>query len=89
MASFCRILGEKSEVIAPYRDLEKHERGADVKEDLLNLLARRPCTLDDISSGLGVHKNEILKYIEPLVESHTIYMVKRGSLVYYQPKNLQ
>ncbi len=88
-ARFCRILGEKAEVIAPYKDLEKHERGADVEENILNLLARRPCSLDDISSGLGVHKNEILKYIEPLVESHTIDMVKRGSVVYYQPKNLK
>jgi wyosine [tRNA(Phe)-imidazoG37] synthetase (radical SAM superfamily) len=89
MARFCRILGEKAEVIAPYRDLEKHEKSTDVEEDLLNLLARRPCSLDDISSGLGVHKNEILKYIEPLVESHRINMVKRGSVVYYQPKNLR
>jgi wyosine [tRNA(Phe)-imidazoG37] synthetase (radical SAM superfamily) len=89
MARFCRILGKQAEVIAPYKDLEKHEREADVREDLLNLLARRPCSLDDIASGLGVHKNEILKYIEPLVESHTIDRVKRGSIVYYQPKNLR
>ena len=89
MARFCRILGEKAEVITAYEDLEKHERRADVEENILNLLARRPCTLDDISSGLSVHKNEILKYIEPLVESHTIDMVKKGSVVYYQPKNLQ
>lgn len=84
MARFCRILGEKAEVITPYKDLEKHERRADIEEDLLNLLARRPCTLDDISSGLNVHKGEILKYIEPLVKNHTIDMVKKGSFVYYQ-----
>ena len=86
MASFCKLLGEKAEVITPYKDLEKHERRADVKEDLLNLLARRPCTLDDISSGLSVHKNEILKYIGALVKNHTIEMVKKESLVYYQPR---
>jgi wyosine [tRNA(Phe)-imidazoG37] synthetase (radical SAM superfamily) len=89
MARFCRILGKQAEIIAPYKDLEKHEREADVREDLLNLLSRRPCSLDDIASGLGVHKNEILKYIEPLVESHTIDRVKTGSIVYYQPKNLR
>ncbi len=89
MARFCKVLGEKAEVITPYKDLEKHKTSVDVEENLLNLLARRPCTLDDISSGLGVHKNEILKYIEPLIESHTIDIVKKGSAVYYQPKNLQ
>lgn len=87
MARFCRILGEKAEVITPYKDPEKHERRADIEEDLLSLLARRPCTLDDISSGLNVHKNEILKYIEPLVKNHTIDTVKKGSVVYYQQKN--
>jgi len=89
MARFCKILGEKAEVITPYKELERHERKADVEEDLLNLLARRPCTLDDIASGLSVHRNEILKYIEPLVKSHRIDMVKKNSGVYYQPKNLQ
>jgi wyosine [tRNA(Phe)-imidazoG37] synthetase (radical SAM superfamily) len=84
MAGFCKVLGEKAEVITPYKDLEKHKTSVDVEKNLLNLLARRPCTLDDISSGLGVHKNEILKYIEPLLESHTIDIVKKGSAVYYQ-----
>ena len=84
MAGFCKVIGKKAEVITPYKDLEKHKTSVDVEENLLSLLARRPCTLDDISSGLGVHKNEILKYIEPLIESHTIDIVKKGSAVYYQ-----
>ncbi|MCK4727899.1 MAG: hypothetical protein KAT27_03165, partial [Desulfobacterales bacterium] len=86
MAGFCKVLGEKAEVITPYKDLEKHKTSVDVEENLLNLLARRPCTLDDISSGLSVHKNEILKYIGALVKNHTIEMVKKDSLVYYQPR---
>ena len=89
MTGFCKVIGEKAEVITPYTDLEKHKTGVDVEKNLLNLLARRPCTLDDISSGLGVHKNEILKYIDPLIENHTIDMVKKGSAVYYQTKNIQ
>ena len=89
MVSFRKILGDKAEVIMPYKDLEKHERRAGVEEELLNLITRRPCTLDDISSGLGVHKNEILKYIEALLKNHSIDIVKKGSVVYYQPRNLQ
>ena len=84
MSRFCKILGERAEVITPYKDLEKHERRADVEEDLLDLLARRPCTLDDISSGLNVHKNEILKYIGALVKNHRVHIVNKGSVVYYQ-----
>jgi len=87
MARFCKILGEKAEVITPYRYHEEGKRRGDIGDDLLSLLARRPCTLDDISSGLNVHKNEILKYIGPLVKNDTICMVKKGPAVYYQLKN--
>lgn len=89
MVRFCKVLGEKAEVIMPYENSEKHQRRANIEQDLLNLLSRRPCSLDDISSGLNVNKNEILKYIESLVRNHTIDMVKKGSVVYYQPKRLQ
>jgi wyosine [tRNA(Phe)-imidazoG37] synthetase (radical SAM superfamily) len=87
MAKFCSIIGQRAEVIVPFRDTQRHdERRADIEEDLLNLLARRPCSLEDISSGLNVHKSEILKYVEPLVKNHRVEEVRRGSVVYYQPK---
>ena len=88
ISRFCKILGEKAEGITPFKDMNKHDTSVDVEENLLNLLARRPCTLNDISSGLGVHKNEILKYIEPLLKNHTIDIVKKGSAIYYKTKNL-
>ena len=84
MARFCKILDEKAEPIASFVDLKKYNRVTNIKKDLLSLLARRPCTLDDISSGLNVPQNEILKYIEPLVKNQTINMMKKGSVIYYQ-----
>jgi wyosine [tRNA(Phe)-imidazoG37] synthetase (radical SAM superfamily) len=87
LARFCNVLGKKAEVIAPFKTSTGQERHAPVEEDLLNLLTRRPCTLDDISSGLRVHRNEILKTIEPLMRAHRIGTVKKGSKVYYQPKD--
>jgi wyosine [tRNA(Phe)-imidazoG37] synthetase (radical SAM superfamily) len=88
MARFCKILGEKAEVIAPFEGAEKHGRGTAVEDDLLSLLSRRPCTLDDISSGLNMQKDEASRYIEPLVKKHMIEIVKKGSMIYYQPKKL-
>jgi len=84
MAVFCKTLGDKAEVITTFEDRGKHEKRAYIEEDLLNLLARRPCTLDDISSGLGVHKSEIMKYIESLIKNHTIAVVKKGPATYYK-----
>ena len=84
LIKFCKVLGKRAEVIAPFNGAEKHERKADIQQDILNLLARRPCTLDDISSGLNVHKNEALKYVEPLLRDHMLEKVRKGSVVYYQ-----
>jgi wyosine [tRNA(Phe)-imidazoG37] synthetase (radical SAM superfamily) len=87
MATFCSIIGEKAQVITPFKGAERRERGADIEEGLLNILARRPCTLEDISTALNVHKNEILKYIEPLVKNQSIAVVSDGHVTYYQLKN--
>jgi len=88
LARFCQIIGEKAEVIAPFRDAKKHERGILVEEELLKLLTTRPCTLGDISSGLDVHENEVFEHISLLLKKHVIEAVQRGSVVYYQPKKL-
>ena len=29
--------------------------------EVLELLRRRPCTLEDVAAGLGMHRNEALK----------------------------
>jgi wyosine [tRNA(Phe)-imidazoG37] synthetase (radical SAM superfamily) len=87
MATFCSIIGNKAEVITPFEGTERHEKGVDIEKDLLNILARRPCTLEDISSALNVHKNEILKYVEPLVRNESIAVVRDGSVSYYRLKD--
>jgi len=85
LAVFCRVLGEKAKVIAPFKDSDKCDmQKTDIENELLNLIARRPCTLDDISSGLNVHKNEIIKYIEPLSRNNAIRAVKKGDALYYE-----
>ncbi|UCG81393.1 MAG: radical SAM protein [Desulfobacterales bacterium] len=86
MASFCKILGENAEVIAPFRGSKKRETLAVVEKDLFSLLARRPCTLDDIASGLKVHEDQILNHLERLVKNRLIDRVRKGSEVYYQPR---
>ena len=63
LQSIALRLGDKAEVVADFSPgrCGKHiERGA---EDVLSMLKRRPCSLNDICSGLGIHRNEALKYI--------------------------
>jgi wyosine [tRNA(Phe)-imidazoG37] synthetase (radical SAM superfamily) len=42
------------------------------REDILALLARRPCTIDDIATGLRMHKVEVLKHVESLAANGLI-----------------
>ncbi|MBN2534705.1 MAG: radical SAM protein [Spirochaetales bacterium] len=56
------------------------------KEEIINLLKRRPCSLDDIAAGLNLHKNEIIKYIEELVKNEDIVYQEHNHTLYYSIK---
>ena len=59
-------LAEKAEIIAAnYSINEPCGTSADL-QDVLALLRRRPCSVDDIALGLGLHRNAVLKCIEQL-----------------------
>jgi wyosine [tRNA(Phe)-imidazoG37] synthetase (radical SAM superfamily) len=53
------------------------------EEDVLALLSRRPCTSEDIATGLGIHLNEALKLLNDLVERKTVHSVVSGGRNFY------
>ncbi len=89
LTDFCATLGQKAEVVAPFSGTSEHNKHTGTERDLLNLLARRPCTLGDISFALNVGKARLLRYIEPLVENHTIDTSIDGTTVYYKPRRVE
>ena len=54
----------KRQEIKSYRD--------DIETTILETIARRPCTLDDLHKILGIHINEINKYLGVLEEQNKI-----------------
>lgn len=58
-----------AEVIADYRNVHAQTDFQTRKDSVLELLSRRPCTIEDIAAGLGIHRNEAVKYIEELTET--------------------
>jgi predicted HTH transcriptional regulator len=44
----------------------------DIEENIIATLRRRPCTAKDLSEILGIHLNEINKYLRALVEAGKI-----------------
>ncbi|MCK4548056.1 MAG: radical SAM protein [Candidatus Eisenbacteria sp.] len=72
-----------AEVIAHFRGAEEEHEFAAHREDILAMLRRRPCTLDDVVSGLGIHRNEAIKYLDELQRDGRIRSEPRGGAVYY------
>jgi len=77
-------LGPKCEVVADF-SLIHHGRGLENKaEDVLSTLKRRPCSLDDICSGLGIGRNEALKYVTGLQHKGIIHSEKKDGRIFYK-----
>jgi wyosine [tRNA(Phe)-imidazoG37] synthetase (radical SAM superfamily) len=73
-----------AEVIADYRGVHAQTDFQTRKDSVLELLSRRPCTTEDIAAGLGIHRNEAVKYIEELVSGGQVTAEERGARTFYK-----
>ena len=55
----------------------------DVESAILETIARRPCTVKDLSDILGKHINEINKYLDVLDEKNKIITIEQERGVFY------
>ncbi len=86
MARLAVRIAENAEVIADYRHVHEQPAIAARAEDVFELLRRRPCTVEDIASGLGMHRNEVVKYIEQFLAEKRIDSRRRDYRTYYVAK---
>ena len=56
----------------------------DIQSAILGTIARRPCTLADLSKILGLHVNEINKYLDVLEADRKIYTEKQQRGIFYR-----
>ena len=71
---------------APERKNIKSYR-EDTETAILETIARRPCTLDDIQKILGMHINEINKYLGVLEDENKIEITNQERGVFYKSKH--
>ena len=77
-------LHKNAEVIADYRNVHKQQDFSAQCEDVLTLLKRRPCSIEDVSAGLGLHRNEVVKYVEELSSEAKIEAKPQNKQLYYK-----
>jgi wyosine [tRNA(Phe)-imidazoG37] synthetase (radical SAM superfamily) len=84
MGRICAIFGPRAEVVAEYQTLPTgSEQSVDPRE-ILNMLRRRPCTLDDIADGLTAHRTEVTKHLGALLAEDRVTATRRGKKWFYQ-----
>jgi len=84
------ILGkEKCGIIAKFKGARQKAYKKDIEGRILKTLQRRPLTIGDISYFLGLHRNEIIKYIGALEEQGKIGSKLQGNQKYYEINKLE
>ncbi len=84
MSRFAELFGPQAEVVADYSKVHSQEQFVCRAQDVLELLRRRSCTPDDIATGLGMHRNEVAKYITELTEQGKLSCDMYSGKLYYQ-----
>jgi wyosine [tRNA(Phe)-imidazoG37] synthetase (radical SAM superfamily) len=79
------ILGNNCEIVAEFRKKKQTPLSENLESAILSMIRRRPVTLSDISTSLGKNKNEILKYLNLLLQEGKIKLVIHQNLKYYEP----
>ncbi|OGV48791.1 MAG: radical SAM protein [Lentisphaerae bacterium GWF2_44_16] len=72
LEEFAGLFDPRAEVIADFRGIHSAPDFSAARESVLELLRRRPCSIDDIANGLGIHRNEAVKYAEELLAAKSI-----------------
>ena len=73
-----------AEVIAEFHSDHALRVGETSREEILELLRRRPCSIDDLVGGLGMHRNEVLKSVEHLNTEGLVEESQVGDKSYYR-----
>lgn len=77
-----RAFGANARIIADY-PRSTGPRAADGEQRLLEILSRRPCTVEDLRAALGLHPNEVIKMLDRAMKSGKVEKHQRGGKTFY------
>jgi len=77
-------LGEKCEVVADFSRQRCTGHIGGRAEEVLSMLKRRPGSLNDICSGLGIGRNEALKYISHFQQQGVIDSEEKDGIIFFK-----
>jgi wyosine [tRNA(Phe)-imidazoG37] synthetase (radical SAM superfamily) len=72
-----------AEVIADFTYVHERAEFRAGREEVLDMLRRRPCSVQEIAEGLGMHVNEASKYVEELIARGLLRQRRIGGACWY------
>ena len=84
MAQLAALFAPPAEVIADSHDIHQHVEFSAGRDEILNMLRRRPCSIDDIADGIGMHRHEVLKHVEELQAEKLLEAAWTAGRCYYK-----
>lgn len=80
------FFGKSASIISEFDRHPPMVSEMNIKEEILEILKRRPLSLSDLSKGMGISKNDLDRYIKPLMKEGKIQSRLFGDSVYYEIK---
>jgi wyosine [tRNA(Phe)-imidazoG37] synthetase (radical SAM superfamily) len=84
LSDIARLFDPPAEIIADFRKESAGEDFTATRESVLDTIRRRPCSVEDIAGGLGIHRHEALKHIEELLARGQIEKISSWGTAYYR-----
>jgi wyosine [tRNA(Phe)-imidazoG37] synthetase (radical SAM superfamily) len=84
MEKIKEFFGGKAEIISEFDRHPASVLEKDIEEEILKILKRRPLSLLDLSSGMGIPQNELDHYIKPLIQEGKIQTRIFGDSIYFE-----
>lgn len=84
LAHGAKLLGMRAEVIADRVSRDRADALLPQDNDILALLRRRPCTLEEVAAGLGVHRLELAKQLERLLHARAVATHLHGQRIFFR-----
>ena len=75
------------DIIAKFSDRKENKAYQEnIETAILQMIKRRPCTVEDLSQMLGLHVNEVNKYLDVLTKTELVYARRMERGLFYWTK---
>ena len=85
MSTLSRLFDSPAELIVGHDQVHEHISSWSSRKEILHLLQRRPCSVQDIADGLGMTRHEVLKHVVALQTEGILEAKWSSGTRYYRP----